>query len=359
MRKYIAIMAAAAALAAPAQNTTKLSATKANDYGIIYAIPTTVLDITIETEYTEKQPGEFYNYANLALSVKDGIIKPSQSAKVKSITIVPRGVANKENEWMMQFKGGQSVTVLLDDAGVPIAINTDDAALPKAPTLPVAKEAEPSPLETPAARQAITQEMTLSSSMPKKAQLAADRIFELRSQRNDLISGQADNTPPDGKAMQLALDNLADQEAALMAMFVGTTKRWTEVNTITYTPDTTDVRDAVIARLSPVDGIVDASDLSGAPIYLTMKVLVKGEIEKDEKGNPKPFPKNGVAYQIPGSAQFTITYDGQQLASKQLEVSQLGVTYGLDPKLFTDKKFPSYVTFNPATGGITSFGTLE
>lgn len=48
-----------------AQTTQKLTATKASEYGLIYNLPSTVFDITIETECTEKQPGEYYKYAKI------------------------------------------------------------------------------------------------------------------------------------------------------------------------------------------------------------------------------------------------------------------------------------------------------
>ncbi len=347
------------ATGASAQTTTKMTAAKANDYGLVYCLPNTVLDITIETEYTEQKPGQFYNYARRNLNIDNAITKESLTASVKSIVITPRGEANKDNEWLMSFKGGVATYIILNGDNVPVAINTENIPSTPAPDLPKAQAAAPTPLETEAARQAITQDMTLSSSLAKQAQLATERIFELRENRSDLISGQADNMPPDGKALQLALDNLSAQEAALTAMFAGTTKTWTEVNTLVYTPGDEDVKNMVLARLSPIDGIVDASDLSGAPIYLSMEVLSRGEIPVDEKGVEKPFPKGGVAYQIPGTAQITINYDGADIKSDQVTLAQLGVTYGLDPKIFVDKKAPAFLLLNPTTGAITTLGIKE
>lgn len=58
--KILAKSAKIAALAAltvtatsvQAQSVQKLSASKANDYGLIYSLPRTVVDITIEAEHT-------------------------------------------------------------------------------------------------------------------------------------------------------------------------------------------------------------------------------------------------------------------------------------------------------------------
>lgn len=159
--------------------------------------------------------------------------------------------------------------------------------------------------------------------------------------------------------MQLALDNLTAQEAALVAMFAGTKKTWTAVNTVSFTPAAADASGIVIARLSPIDGIVSPDDLSGEPIYLSITIIEKGEIPANEKGEAKPFPKNGVAYTIPGTAEVAITFRGKKIASQQVELAQLGVTYGLDPKIFVEKKTPAFLLFNPATGGISTLGIKE
>lgn len=339
-----------------AQSAQRLSASKANDYGLIYSLPRTLVDITIETEHTEKAPGEFYNYAKLKLGINDAITKPEQSVTVKSVTITPRGVADPDNRWLVQFKPGTTPYIILGDNNCPIAVNTDN--IPQRPkiTLPEAVNAKATPLETEAASQAVTQEMTLSSSLSKRADLVAQRIFELRESRSDLISGQADNTPPDGKSMQLALDNLSAQEAALTAMFAGTTKTSTSVSTITFEPDSESINDEIFVRLSPVDGIVDANDLSGAPIYISVDILEQGQLPVNDKGETKTFPKGGLAYNIPGRALITLSYNGKQIASEEVSLSQLGVTFGLDPKLFSDKKDPSKLLLDPTTGAIKLLG---
>lgn len=353
-------LAATMPLAAMAQTATKLTASKANDYGIVYSLPNTVLDITFEIEKTVRQPGEFSNYANLYLNVSDAVVEPEYSAHIKSVTIVPRGVPDKDKRWQMEFKGQGVTYVMLNQADVPVAINTENVPETPAPVLPVATRPAPTPLEGNALRHAMTQEMASSTSESKRAFLASQRIYELRQNRSDLISGQAENTPPDGKAMSLALDNLAAQEAALTAMFVGTEKTWTEVETLEYTPrDTDDSEPVILARLSQRKGLVDDEDLSGAPIYLYLEILSDGQLPTDANGQPKKEPKGGIAYTIPGTAQVKIEYEGQTLLASDYEIAQFGKTFFIDPKNFTDKKIPAFVIFNPVTGGISEIGTLK
>lgn len=341
------------------QTTQKLSATKANEYALIYSLPKTVIDVTVETEHVTREPGEFYNYAKRHLGIDNAITTSSEDVTVKSVTLNTRGVADGSNRWQVKFKAGSTPTMILTDDGVPLSINVDKVTLPAAPVLPVAKDAAPGPLETEAARQAITLDMTRSSSLSKKAELAAQRIFELRESRNELISGNADNTPPDGKSMQLALDNLSAQEAALTAMFAGTEKHSTKVTTVTVTPDSADIDNMVIARVSPVEGVVDVDDLSGEPMTLSINVLEHAKLPVNEKGEVKAFPKGGVAYTIPGVARVDVKFRGKTIATATIDLAQAGATFGLDPAMFTDKKAPAYVTFSPVTGGVTHLGTVE
>lgn len=349
---YTIALALLTALPSAAQTTQRLSAGKATEYGLVYTLPQTALDITLEVELTETQPGEFFNYANRHMGITDAIRQAGHSARLLSATIAPRGVPDERQQWLVQFKSGTSPFMVLDAAGVPLAVNTDATAPAADVRLPVARAAAPTPLETEAARQAVTQEMTRSSSMSKRAELAAQRIFELREMRNDLLSGRADNTPPDGKAMQLVLDNISAQEAALTAMFAGTTSTRTVVRTISLVPDSADFRGLVVARVSAFDGIVDADNLAGVPVTLSMAVDALGELPLTEKGEPKHFPKGGFAYTIPGEATFTLSYEGHTVATATLPVAQLGSVFGLDPNVFTDRKAPSCAILDPTTGGI-------
>ncbi len=201
--------------------------------------------------------------------------------------------------------------------------------------------------------------MIQSKSSAKRAQMAATKIYELRNFRNDIISGQADGMPSDGAAMKLALDQINTQEEALTAMFLGTEQKSVEVRTFTVeVPSEGEPSRTIFARLSQSAGLVSPDDLSGAPIYVSVTPVTVGELPVNEKGETKSFPKGGVAYRIPGTADVKVTYDGATLFDGQFDVAQYGVVFGLDPSLFTSKKSHSYLHFNPLTGSIRELGTI-
>ncbi len=361
LRRYAAALLLAAltvSSAATAQTTRKLSATKANDYGVAYSLPLTGLSITIEAERTVSTPGEFYKYALPMLGSTDAVACKSEQWRLLSVTLNAQPVAQPIDgqSYLIQLKSGTATPfVVVSDQGFPLAINTDEVMTVTPPTLPTARAAEPTALEGAAARQAVTEDMVRSSSSAKKAELAAARIMEIRQSRNDYLTGQADQMP-DGAALKLILQNLDAQEAALTAMFVGTVQTSTEVRTYTFTPTADDAVSEVIARLSPTAGLVDADDLSGAPIYLNVTATSRGQLPLTEKGEERKFPAGGVAYTIPGQANVEVKFSGKVYARQSVDLAQLGVVYGVDPALFTDKKAPAQMIFNPITGGIYTLG---
>lgn len=363
MKKLLSILLAgalAAAAPAVAQTSTKLTATKASEFGLIYTLPMTAFEVTIAVEKTVNTPGEFYQYARKYLNSQP-IMKPSTSWHITSAVVNPVAIADEEQRYLANFKGGAGTFMMVSDENFPLSVNDEgyDAEVSLTP-LPEAVAPLPTILQQPVAKQAMTPEMIQSKSSAKRAQLAADKIYELRTNRNEIISGQADAMPSDGNAMKLALDQLTAQEEALTAMFLGSSQKSVEVRTYTvYLPDDAEGGRQVVARLSAVEGLVDANDLSGAPIYISITPTTFGELPLNDKGEAKTFPKGGVAYRIPGTARVSLTFEDRTLADSEFDVAQYGVVFGLDPKLFTDKKAPAYLHFNPLTGAVRELGTLE
>jgi hypothetical protein len=364
----IALLGSAVNFGVEAQSTTKLSATKANDYGIVYSLPRTVIDVTLQAECTVSTPGEFYPYASRYLgdaAAAKAVKEASTSWQLTGAEVTSRGVgqtsASADNSYLLQLKAGATAALWVNEQGLPLALGTDAAPAVAAGSASKlsAQPLSASPLDSEAARYAVTEDMLKSSSLAKRAELAADQIMQLRQSRQDYLTGQAD-VMPDGAALQLILKNINDQEEALTAMFLGTVQTRTDVTRVTYDPSSDVSTRSVIARLNSMTGFVDADDLSGAPIYLNFNVTDLGSMPVNDKGEEKKLPKGGVAYCIPGSADVSISTSANgTLCSGSFSVAQLGVVYGLDPALFTDKKAPVYLIFDPTTGGVRELGTLK
>ncbi len=362
MKKHLIILslAALAVISATAQKTTKLTATKDNEYGLIYTLPLTEFKVTVAARKTVKTPGEFARYAEKYLADAP-VLNPSVSYTITDVVVNPSAYADEDQRYLVTLKGSGSPSITITGSEFPVAVN-DEEYTPETQlaALPAAVAPQPTILERPEAKRAVTPDMIQSKSSAKRAQLAAAKIYELRNVRNDIISGQADGMPSDGAAMKLALDQINSQEEALTAMFLGTEQTSVEVRTFTVpVPLEGQPTRSIFARLSQTAGLVSPDDLSGAPIYVSVTPLTTGELPLTDKGTPRTFPKGGLAYRIPGTAQVTVSYDNATLFDSTFEVAQYGVVFGLDPSLFTSKKSPSYLHFNPLTGSIRELGTIE
>lgn len=359
MKKEIIIALAAAVVSSGsifAQKTSKFTAAKHNEYGLVYSLPTTHFNFEISAIKTVRTAGPYAKYAKKYLGIEDPILKDSQEWNIKEVKVTSYGVPDKENENLMQFKSGSSPFLILNEKGLPMSINIEQEIVEK----PVEEtaEAETSILEDGSYVNALPGEMLISESTAKRAEMAATMIYKIRESRTFLITGEADQMPPDGEAMKLVMQQLDEQEQALMAMFKGTEVSEYKTFNVDYTPKE-EVTDDIFFRVSNAYGIVDKNDLSGDPVYLTLKITQKGELPINEKGETKKLPKGAVMYNIPGEAYVTLNYHGKDLCGVTLPVAQYGVQFGLDPDMFTHKKAPSYVIFNPETGAVKEIGNVN
>ena len=114
-----------------------------------------------------------------------------------------------------------------------------------------------------------------------------------------------------------------------------------------------------MARFSKKLGIRDADDLSGEPVYLTLEAVDRQnqpETQADAKGGilkklTAGSPLSGVAYNVPGRARVTLTYQHEQVESQEIPVTQMGGVEYLSNVLF-NKTTTTRVEFNPTTGAI-------
>ena len=104
----------------------------------------------------------------------------------------------------------------------------------------------------------------------------------------NILTGDADNLPPDGEAMKLVIQQLEEQEKALTNLFTGILTKETSHYEVSITPYD-NLEKEVLFRFSNLMGIVDADDLGGVPVYMNLKaterapVLDPKEAEKKEK----------------------------------------------------------------------------
>lgn len=354
IRHRLAALAGALCLGGAAafpQQTRLLTGDKSNEYGVVYSLPVTELVVDATCRVTTRVPGPFRQYATRYLGTEATVSEPSSAVELTGVDMFTRGVAG-EQKYLFQMKPGVLADVCVAESGMLLAVNTEVES-PAERSLPVATDSPQVP-DIDEYLQYVDADFMSSLSSAKKAQLLAQTIMEIRDSRLSLSRGTAETMPTDGRQLELMLASLEAQENALMRAFNGYEYSETQTRRISLTPDSASVGERqVIFRLSDTDGFVETDDYSGEPVYLTLTELQVPEMPLDLKGEPKTFPKNAVVYALPATASIALEYnDGPVGSPRQFDFGQLGITFGLDPKLFTDRRNPSAAVFNPATGAL-------
>ena len=227
-----------------------------------------------------------------------------------------------------------------------------DATPDPAPELPQRVPA-PKPVN---GRDFMTHDILAAGSTSKMAQLTAEEIYDIRDSRNALVRGEAENTPKDGAQLKLMLDNIDQQRTALESLFKGQELTSTEVLSFDYEPSANPEECAerhMLCRFSRKLGLVATDDLSGEPIWITVKAQGSlPPIENDaEAAKKKAKLEQGLYVNQPRRAQVTIFTATQTLLTAEVPVAQLGTVEVLSDALF-NKKLDTKVTLHQHTGSV-------
>lgn len=356
MKYFLILLAALAALLpATAQQTRMLTADKHNEYGLVYRLPITTLQFEVTARHTVAKAGPYYQYAKRFIGTDKVVKEDNDTWQIVSVKMTPFGVADPDNEFLMQLKPGALASICVADDGMLLAINKEVTA-PASP-LPANSTANNLPtLDIDKYLDFVDEDFLASQSSAKQAQMLAENIMEVRDSRVSLTRGTAETMPVDGRQLELMLQGLEQQEKAMTAAFTGMSETETVTRTYVFTPD--EAGKYVLFRMSDFAGFVEADDYSGEPVYLTVDIMREEGLPVDAHGNEKQLPKDAVMYVIPGAAHFTLTHKNRPIWNGDAEISQYGALFGLNPNLFTDKKQPSFATFDPVTGALVKIAEI-
>lgn len=362
MRRLFGVISLGVLCALPSfpQQTKVLTAEKHNEYGLVYSLPVTGLQVTVTARREQRKAGPYRQYARHYLGRADVVQEDAVSWTITDVEAVPVGVrADGDTQYLMQLKPGAVTFIGIDRDGMLLSIN----ARPEEPDYEVADGSvmqQGTVVRSDGAvddylRYADMDLVSAQNSM-RQAEMVAGSLMDVRDAYLSLTRGTADNMPVDGRQLELMLASLKEQEEAFTRAFTGAVRVEEFTRTFFFLPE--DDGEEVLFRLSDFNGIVGPDDFSGSPVYVKTEVVREGELPLDVNGEPKKFPKDGVVYAIPGTAAVSIYTPGSTLFSKEMEFAQFGTTFALAPSLFTDKKAPSFARFDPATGALLEIGKV-
>lgn len=229
MKKNILMLSALfLSITAMAQTDVTTGVMRDKDYGVTYMLPKTEIEIVLQATKHTYTPGEFCRYADRYLRLNNVSAEPEEFWTLDKIETRIAGVPDKDNVYFVKMKDKTVAPLMeLTEDGIVRSINIPFSGKPAAKT-PEAKATE-SNIDP---RSFLTEEILMSNSSAKMAELVAKEIYSIRESKNALLRGEADNMPKDGAQLKLMLDNLNQQETAMTEMFSGKIKKEPKTFTI-------------------------------------------------------------------------------------------------------------------------------
>ena len=351
MKNWFLVMGLFLCLPVMAQTkVVKKNAVKANNFGISYSLPKTSLVVEAEVTKVTCKVGPYYKYAEKYLGVKDVITADKVYYELGKVSLINKGVPDPDNTYIVEFKAGTVAPyAYLTEDGLLCSINAEYEA-PQVSEEEASERKKQAPAHV-ADVSVFSEELLIAGSTARQAEVAAKQIYRIRESRLNILTGDADNLPPDGESMKLVIQQLEEQEQALTNLFTGIRTKETETYDVTIVPFD-NLEKEVLFRFSPQLGIVDADDLGGAPVYMNLTAIDRAPALEPKEAEKKEKSLKGIIYNVPGKALIEISLNKKNLYKGEAQITQFGTREGLAPVMFEDKKVPVKVYFYPETGAI-------
>lgn len=359
--RFIAALSLLISIASMAQTTITTYTPGISAEGAAYYLPKTAISISITTEKTTYIPGELCQYADRYLRINNISNKEDISYAIKSATLSTEGIPDESKLYHILFSTNSvAPLVTMTESGILQGINISTRELYPtsytATTLPAIASKK-----TLTPRSYMTEEMLMTGSKAKLAELAAKEIYNIRESKNLIIRGQNEHMPKDAESLQIILAGLEEQEEALTQLFVGTTTTETTTQTYQVIPESSAER-VLLGRFSRKLGLLHGDDLAGAPIYIDIKnkqslpspIVEPTPTTSTSKKEKKVKPENlqdGLVYIIPGKAEVSVYTNTKLLTEGALTLAQFGKTETLSSTLLT-KKQNIKIALDPVTGAL-------
>ena len=315
--------------------------------GIVYSLPKNQINITITARCTIEKPGPFYQYAERYLATKEIITTNNENWEIEKINIHTSAIPDPNRTFQIAIDNkGIANNITYYNNNIIAGINISSDQTDKSDESDMSASTQHSTLNTQLTFDytVLNEDALIATSIPKMAEMVARQIYHIRESRTALLSADLDQMP-DGEALKQIIARLDQNEAELVAFFVGKTISYSVTKTYSITPDD-NITDYVIARISTTEGLTEAGNVIGEPIYLNVKGTYYNAPFMDPKQEKAP---KGFYYNVPGEALITIDYEDIHYTTT-LPIAQFGYTTSLNATLTNNKT--AKITFNPELGTI-------
>ncbi len=297
---------------------------------LYYALPATMLKITIVQEKLSLNPGEYSQFAMQFFGVPAIRTSAKVSYQMKQIRIEDQAYLDSSRIFSISFAQNPTMGITLNSKGFIAGINLSEKnqienctahlqsfclyknKIENAPLIPY-----------------YPKEFFQLGTKQTKAEYIADKVYSLREDRQYLSIGEATNAVlPDGEALKVMMNYLQQLENKYLELFYGSEK--SELDTFVFWASPKDIafQRELLFRFSPETGIADITNVNASPVYLDIETKNIDQIGRLEERTKiirwKAEIPGGLVYVIPSESNIIIRNDVEILNRKTIQISQLG-----------------------------------
>jgi len=323
----------------------------------VYVLPRTVVRVSLEiTRHTERR-GPFRDYTEQFLNISEGIEEDKTWWEISNLQIETRQEIDPQQYYVVEpGTSMESNYLALSRAG--LVLTAEEEVAGELGTIHPVPRMPETPLFFPGQAIVPAQDVTLEWSYTieetdsgfvrvpfsyekvrwkdteEMALEAADFIIRIRERRVDLLDGMAEDYP-DGKALQLLLEEMDRAEKEYLALFTGKTLKETFTVEYDVIPTTASIQTAtILCWFSEEKGLVNENEPGGVPVALDIRPeTLPPPLEHFGEETGIQDTTDCLVYRIPDVARLRVTNGKQTLALKRALIYQLGKTVCLPVKL--------------------------
>lgn len=322
-------------------------------YTLAYSLPKTTLNVSVEAARIVTRRGPYYQYAERFLGITGVPDRDNTEWRIDNVQIGSFQEADPDHYFVLRTNDRHVTNFfMLSEEGFILPVNR--AALPETPGWTEQSGHDPEEAvytdmsikpwvveetrtimrmvrqDTAFVNVPVMQRQSVTRSIEAKAAEVADLIFEIRSNRFKLLSGDLDLFP-DGKAIEAIIREFARLEEEYLSLFTGKKYETRLTFMFEYSPEThapgNGAERHILFRFSDSQGILQPGNVSGRPFLLELN----NEMKTSQLGVISHVPASGrsdtgsLFYRIPDVATVKITDGNRTVASRRLPVNQYGV----------------------------------
>lgn len=317
--------------------------------GMVYALPKTVLRVTLTARAIVETAGPYYQYSTRLLNLTNVVTENATHWTLLSADVQTVGQADPTKRFKVVASEGASLPSLALSADGVLQVVNGDA---QADAQPAPAVAQKSVAYADFSGVPLSQSTISRTSKAAMAEDVAQSIYALRDARLSLISGDKEASLPDVGSFREALKRIDDMERQMVELFAGRRDTVIVTKVVDIVPDYDGESSVIPVRFSGSDGFVDALDLTGKPVYVDLEFSDANKLNSAPEGSKarKASPLSGLRYCVPGCLSVRVLDRNILLCQKSVLCSQGGQVAELPAKMMQTH----VIALDPATGAVRS-----